>query len=342
MKRGELSSRSKPLAPLGEPSPAGASSPAGPPGPKGSPKPLDPLWPEENPLSGGGHESKMGLAGSLSKIHQRRQESSIGFLLGAIGRQALGFRARRSDQAAFLGRLFLSGIWGLGGEISRRKLMRSLILEQVWEIFATSFLLVIVFGFMMGVLWTVIWFGVLANIGGAETLASLLIKVHLLEISPILATWAVTIAYGGPMTLELCQLKSSGDFDTLLSMGIPPEHILAWPRLLAMILTFPGLLLIMSLSTAAGAYWGIVRAIDLPLAEFTAALSMSVEGVYVLMLVAKTFLISVSLGFFQIYHAWRMPEGGDLSPAPSLVRRGMCEAFVVATLASVLVTVLYG
>jgi phospholipid/cholesterol/gamma-HCH transport system permease protein len=220
--------------------------------------------------------------------------------------------------------------------------MRSLALDQVWVLFSSSCWLLAIFGFMMGVLWTIIWFGVLANIGGAETLASLLVKVHFLEISPILTTLAVTIAYGGPMTLELCQLRGAGDFDVLISMGMPPEHVLAWPRLLALILSFPGLMLIMSLSTTLGAYWGIVRAIDLPLAEFVSDLYLSMDGVKILMLLAKTLLISVALGFFQIFNAWLMPEDGDYAKGPALVRRGMCEAFVAGALASVLVTVLYG
>jgi phospholipid/cholesterol/gamma-HCH transport system permease protein len=262
--------------------------------------------------------------------------------LGAAGRFFLDFHARRSDQAAFLGRLFLSGAYGLGGDAARRRLMRGLILSQVWEIFSGSFFLLGIFGFMMGILWTVIWFGVFDNLAGAETLASLLIQVHLLEICPILTTLAVTIAYGGSMTLQLCQMKSAGDFETLLSMGIPPEHVLAWPRLLAMILSFPGLLLIMGVSSCLGAYWGIYKAIDLPLMEFISSLYLSVEGIEVLMLGAKSLLIGVSLGFFQIYNAWLMPEGQGQGEAPAMVRRGMKEAFVYSAMASVLVTVLYG
>jgi ABC-type transporter Mla maintaining outer membrane lipid asymmetry permease subunit MlaE len=277
---------------------------------------------------------------SIAGLPARASSKAIvGNLFGLIGRAALGWRARRVEQAAFLGRLFLSGLWGLGGDAARRRLMRSLILSQVWEVFASCCPLLIIFGLLMGILWTVIWFGVLANIAGAEVLASLLITVHLLEISPILAALVTTIAYGGPMTLELCLMKSAGDLDTLLSMGVPPEHVLAWPRLLAVILAFPGLLLVMSLSTWIGAYWGIVRAIDLPLSEFASALYLSVDGFKILMLGVKCLLTSVCLGFFQICPAWRLE---DFRQTPRLVRRGMTEAFVFGTMAGALVTVLYG
>jgi ABC-type transporter Mla maintaining outer membrane lipid asymmetry permease subunit MlaE len=264
-----------------------------------------------------------------------------GRLLGAPGRLLIRFWGRRLDQAAFLGRLFLCGLWGLDGLSARRTLMRRLTLAQVYAIFSGTMLLLVIFGLMMGVLWTTIWFGVLANIGGSGVLASLLIKVHLLEISPILTTLVVIMAYGGPMTMELCLLKSSGDFDTLLLMGIPPEHVLAWPRLLGLILAFPGLLLLMNMATWLGAWWGVDRAIDLPLAEFASDLYLAVDGLSFLRLAAKSLLISVALGFFLLYNAWALPRD-DFRRAPGVVRRAMCEAFVYGTLAGVLVTILYG
>jgi ABC-type transporter Mla maintaining outer membrane lipid asymmetry permease subunit MlaE len=246
------------------------------------------------------------------------------------------------EQAAFMGRLFLSGLWGLGGDQARRRLMRRLILGQVWEVFVRTWLLLVIFGLMIGILWTIIWFGVLANIGGAEALASLLVTVQLLEICPILTTLVATMTYGGPMTLDLCLKKNAGDFETLIAMGVPPEHVLAWPRLLALILGFPGLMLVMTLSTWIGAYWGVVRAIDLPLTEFAASIYLAVDGLKVVVLGVKSFLISVALGFFQLHNAWILPEDGFGRAAPALTRRGMCEAFVYGTMAGVLVTVLYG
>jgi ABC-type transporter Mla maintaining outer membrane lipid asymmetry permease subunit MlaE len=124
-------------------------------------------------------------------------------------------------------------------------------------------------------------------------------------------------------------------------MGVPPEHVLAWPRLLGLILAFPGLLLFMNAATWLGAWWGVVRAIDLPLAEFASDLYLAVDGLGVLMLFVKSLLISVSLGFFQLYNAWVLPRD-DFRRAPGVVRRAMCEAFVYGTMAGVMVTILYG
>jgi ABC-type transporter Mla maintaining outer membrane lipid asymmetry permease subunit MlaE len=219
--------------------------------------------------------------------------------------------------------------------------MRRLILFQVYVIFRASFVLLCLMGLMMGVLWSALWFGVLANVGGASALTSLLVSVHLQEISTILTTVAVVMTYSGPMTLELALMKSSGEFDTLQLMGIPPEHILAWPRLLGLVLAFPGLVLLMSLTTFLGAYWGIVRAIDLPLYEFVSDVAVAIEPFKILMLAIKCLLISLAMGFFCLFHAWQTPDG-DMRQAPAISRRAMGEGFIFSTLAGVLITILYG
>jgi ABC-type transporter Mla maintaining outer membrane lipid asymmetry permease subunit MlaE len=219
--------------------------------------------------------------------------------------------------------------------------MRRLIFVEVYKCFAACFTLLCLLGLMMGVLWSTIWFGVLANIGGASTLASLLITVHLQEINPILTTVVVVMTYGGPMTLELALMKSSREFNSLQLMGIPPEHLLAWPKLIGLLLAFPGMLLLMTITTFLGAYWGIVKAIDLPLIEFISDLALAIEPFHILMLAIKSILISIAIGFFCLYQAWQTPEG-DIHQAPAISRRAMSESFVFGTLAEVLVTIFYG
>ncbi|MDR3204674.1 MAG: ABC transporter permease [Deltaproteobacteria bacterium] len=269
---------------------------------------------------------------------------TLGFFeaaLGRLGRVGIKFFKRRIEQASFAGRLYIEGLIGFKGSRPRRRLIRKLTLYQILIVFKSSVLLLSIFGLLLGFLWAVIWYGTLANLGGATTLNGLLISVHLQEISPILTTMVVIIAYCGPMSLELVWLKSSGEFSSLRLMGASPEHVLGWPRTLALIWAFPGLILIFNLFALAGAYWGTVSAIDLPLAEFGSDLLLAVKPFKFFMLAVKIFIISVSVGFFCLYNCWTIPEGG-YNLAPGAVRRAMCEAFVYSTLAGVLVTILYG
>jgi phospholipid/cholesterol/gamma-HCH transport system permease protein len=261
--------------------------------------------------------------------------------LGWTGRRFLRWLARRADQAAFAGRLLLMGLWGFsGGRPARRRLMRRLILVQAWELLSSACALSLIFGFMTGFLWTIIWFGALSNVGGVSTLAGLLVSVQVQEISPILTIMAVVMTYGGPMALEVALLKASGDFRTLALMGVPPAHAVAWPRLIGTVLTFPSLMTLMNVAALSGAYWGIVRAIDLPLVEFAADLATNAEPLKIVMLGVKSLLCSLALSFFCLHKAFAIPEGGFLA-APRIARGAMAEAFVFSVLASVLVTVLY-
>jgi ABC-type transporter Mla maintaining outer membrane lipid asymmetry permease subunit MlaE len=261
-------------------------------------------------------------------------------LFGPAGRLLIRWWLRRGDQLAFWGRLYIVALRGLGGGAVQRRIIRKLTLLQTLEIFRRTFLPLALFGFMMGVLWTILWFGVLANAPGSSMLASLLITVHLQEVTPILTTMCLIMAYCGPTIADLAVKKSSGEFDTLILMGIAPEHVLAWPRMLALNLTYPCLMLVMNLTSVAGAYWGIARAIDLPAVEFAADLYLAIDPYNMLMLCVKFLVISASIGFCCLYSSFQAPLGG-YSACPYLIRRGMLEAFFYSTILEVMVTVLY-
>jgi ABC-type transporter Mla maintaining outer membrane lipid asymmetry permease subunit MlaE len=268
-------------------------------------------------------------------------ETAPGRFLGGFGRLFKKWTLRRIDQYALAGRLLLVFFRGCLAHPAQRRLIRRLMLAQVLEIFFRSFLLLSIFGLMMGYLWTVIWFGVLDNVPGSTLLSSLLISVHLQEITPILTTMVVIMSYGGPMAMELSLMNCSGDFKTMTLMGIPPEHALAWPRITALILAFPGLMLIINLASFLGAFWGITQAIDLPVVEYVSDLFLALEPYKIVMLLVKIFLTSSILGFYCLYNAFQIGPGAYLRLA-STTRKAMTEAFFYSTLAGVLVTIFYG
>jgi phospholipid/cholesterol/gamma-HCH transport system permease protein len=323
-----------PPAPGGPP--RGLAGPGGapdPPGPDDAPDPpgSDRAFEEAGPVPGESRPPDAGSGGGLGRLH---------FVLGWTGRICFVWVRRRVDQASFLGRLYMVGLRGLAGGSAQRRLVRKLTLLQVLEIFKRTFVPLSIFGLMMGVLWTVIWFDVLANVPGSSMLASLLISVHLQEITPILTNMCLVMAYCGPMTLDLGLKKCSGEFETMVLQGIAPEHALAWPRLAALVLSYPGLMLVINLASFLGAYWGIARAIDLPVVEFLNDLYLAVEPYNMFILFVKVVLIGSIMGFYCLYYGFQAPVGG-YGRCPYLTRRGMVEAFFYSTFAEVMVTVLY-
>jgi phospholipid/cholesterol/gamma-HCH transport system permease protein len=267
-------------------------------------------------------------------------ERWLGGFLGFLGRWFKDWLYRRMDQAALAGRLVLVTHRGIFAPLTQRRLFRRLVLTQVFEIFRRSAFLLSIFGLMMGILWTIIWFDVLDNVPGSTMLAGLLISVHLQEITPILTTMVIIMSYCGPMAQEVAFMKCHGDFKTLTLMGIPPERALAQPRILAIILAFPGLMLIINLTSMLGAFWGITQAIDLPVVEYVSDLFLALEPYKILLLLVKVLLTSSVLAFYCLYNAFRI-EMGDFRRLPTVTRSAMTDAFFYGTLAGVLVTVFY-
>jgi phospholipid/cholesterol/gamma-HCH transport system permease protein len=257
-----------------------------------------------------------------------------------MGRAFKNWVYRRQDQAALAGRFVLLAYRGLFAHPSQKRLIRKLILFQVLEIFRRSTLLLAIFGLMMGWLWTVIWFGVLENVPGSTMLSGLLITVHLQEITPILTTMVLIMSYCGSMAMEVAFMKCAGDFKTLTLMGIAPERVLGQPRILAVILSFPGLMLIINVFSFMGAFWGITQAIDLPLVEYLADLFLALEPYKIVLLLVKVLLTSSVLAYYCVYNAFQIEEGA-FKRMPGATRRAMTEAFFYGTLAGVLVTVFY-
>jgi ABC-type transporter Mla maintaining outer membrane lipid asymmetry permease subunit MlaE len=171
-------------------------------------------------------------------------------------------------------------------------------------------------------------------------LSGLLITVHLQEITPILTTMVLIMSYCGSMAMEVSFMKCVGDFKTLTLMGIAPERALGQPRMTAVIVSFPGLMLVINICSLMGAFWGITQAIDLPLVEYLADLFLALEPYKIVLLLVKVLLTSSVLAFYCVYNAFQI-EVGAFKRMSGVTRRAMTEAFFYGTLAGVLVTVFY-
>jgi ABC-type transporter Mla maintaining outer membrane lipid asymmetry permease subunit MlaE len=265
-------------------------------------------------------------------------------LFGYLGRVAFNWPQRLAlrhwDQIAFAGRLLLSGLWGNRRLKSRRQLSRRLFLQETWLLFQTTGALMILIGLLAGFFWDAIWFGVLDNIGGAERLISLVFSIHLQEITPILASAVITMGHGVPMTVSLAMRKCQGDFATMINLGVPVEHYLAWPRLLGGVVGLPILYLLMSISFLLGLYLGARLFFGLSPWDFMNLANASLVDFKFLKLGAKCLLVGFCLNFFCLYRSWQVKKG-QLRAIPRCARWAMAETFLYSIISVILVTVLY-
>ncbi|MDR1920662.1 MAG: ABC transporter permease [Candidatus Adiutrix sp.] len=256
---------------------------------------------------------------------------------GRLGRLAINWLSRLADQAGFAGRIVILTWQGRRGRFG---LMARLTLEEIFKQAFGAIGLIVLVGFMLGFLWSVLWYGTLGNIGGLENFSTFLISIHAIQIAPIMTTVIVILRYGAPSTWELAAMKSGRQFETLAQMGIPPEHYLAAPRIIGTALTMPALLMLFILSSCAGSYYLAWRFNGQALLEFLFALSNTARGYHFAIMAFKSAAVSLALSFFCVYNGFSI-NIDNLNGGALVIRRAMGESFFYCMLASVLISVLY-
>lgn len=300
----------------------------------------------QGPDGGAGAQTSGGQSGSAagkrppggSRIKLlERPRWGLENLFGWLGRLTLGQSRRFVDQAGFAGRVILL-TWN--GHVERRGLLFRLTLDEVYKLVRGTASLLLLVGFMLGFLWSLLWFGTLSNIGGIENISIFLVSIHTIQITPIMTTVIVILRYGAPTTWELAVMKSGRQFETLSLMGIPPEHFLAAPRILGALGAMPALLALFTLASFAGSYYLAWRYNGQTLLDFVFALSNQTSSFHFATMAFKSLAISLSVSFFCVYNGFKMRVGG-ISRGTVIIRRAMGEAFFYSILFSVLVSVFY-
>ena len=254
---------------------------------------------------------------------------------GAVGRWALIHLRRLGEQAGFAGRLL---------SLSRRPIrgLRSrLMLEEVFKLARLSLPLTLFLGFIMGGAWAFIWLGPLAYLGGSlDNITSALIAVNSLFLAPLLVSVIVIFGYGASTIWELAVMKASGQFETLIRLGVPPEHFLALPRIWATIIALPPLLAVFTLASFVGAYLMVWQYTSHSVLAFIISLNDNARALHFAALFLKALGLSLALSFFTIYGGFEMKTGA-LGYGSDILSQALAEAFVFSTLANFLVSAFF-
>jgi ABC-type transporter Mla maintaining outer membrane lipid asymmetry permease subunit MlaE len=260
---------------------------------------------------------------------------------GAAGHAFWIWIEGRVERWAFLGRTFLLGAESvIRSPRNRRRFVWSRILDEFLLCFRNSGLFASGLGVMAGFLWTVIWFGALKNIGGTDNLVKLALTVQLNEVSPFLTAMVVTTAYTGPSATRLARIRISGGFETLMLMGVPPAHLLIWPHFLGQLAAFPLTLLFHCAFTVIGVGVGARVFASYPLQDFMNVLVSGLEAYSFFRMAVQSVLMSCALSFFALHMPYTSQRGQEVE-VPDLVRSGNLEGLFWASLAGILVSVLY-
>jgi phospholipid/cholesterol/gamma-HCH transport system permease protein len=258
-------------------------------------------------------------------------------MTGAVGRWVLARLRRLAGQAGFAGRL-------LSLSLSRRPMrgfMLRLALEEVFKLVRRSLFLTLFGGFIIGGAWAFIWLGPLAYLGGnLDNITSVLITIHHLILAPILVSVIVIFGYGASTIWELAVMKGTRQFETLIRLGVPPEHFLALPRIGAAIVAMPPLLAVFGLASLAGAYLVVWLYTGHSILAFIISLSDNARAIHFVATMLKSLSLSLSLSFFTVYGGFEMEIGG-LGRGSDILSQALSEAFFFSILASLAVSAFF-
>ena len=256
-------------------------------------------------------------------------------LAGAVGRWAFRHLRRLVEQVGFAGRLL-----NLSGRPPQGFMLR-LVLEEVFKLVRGSFFLILLIGFVMGGAWAYLWLGPLSYLGGnLDNITSALITVNSLVLAPLLVSVIVISGYGASTVWELAVMKATRQFETLLRLGVSPEHFLAWPRIWAAVIALPPLLAIFALLSYAGAYLVVWQLTGHSVLAFVISLSDNARVFHFAAILLKSLGLSLSLSFFTIFGGFEM-EIGNLGRGSDLLSQALAEAFSFSVLTIILVSAVF-
>ncbi|MCK5852631.1 MlaE family lipid ABC transporter permease subunit [bacterium] len=124
--------------------------------------------------------------------------------------------------------------------------------------------------FLIGVILALLGAGQLAQFGAEIYVANLVAIAMVQELGPMITAVLVAGRSGAAFAAEIGTMKVSEEIDALESMGINPQHFLVIPRIIAVTLAMPCLLLIANVAGIVGGIVTVMLFLDIPTSMYIA------------------------------------------------------------------------
>jgi phospholipid/cholesterol/gamma-HCH transport system permease protein len=163
----------------------------------------------------------------------------------ALGGAAIGWVGNLGAASIFLLLAFLM--------IFRPKQL-SKIVQQIYDIGASSTLIILLVGLFTGMVLSLQSYHALVKFGAEGSLGTLVVLSLTRELGPVLTAIMITARAGSAITAEIGIQRISEQIDALTTMRIEPLKYLVSPRILAAVISFPLLTAIFDLIGILGGY----------------------------------------------------------------------------------------
>jgi len=122
--------------------------------------------------------------------------------------------------------------------------------------------------FLIGVILALLGAGQLAQFGAEIYIANLVAIAMVQELGPMITAVLVAGRSGAAFAAEIGTMKVSEEIDALESMGINPQHFLVIPRIIAVTLAMPCLLLIANVAGIVGGIVTVMLFLNIPTSAY--------------------------------------------------------------------------
>lgn len=257
-------------------------------------------------------------------------------LTGALGRWTVAKLRRPVDLAGF-GWVLIKVILGHGSR-GRRLLWRNLI-SQLYFTAVQSFWIMVTLGLLVGAVVVIQGYTQLSKVGGQFALTQLLIVVIIRELGPILTALVIILRSGSAIAIEMGYMTVLGEMEGIEMLGINPLHLLAAPRLAAMVLSSVMLFILFAVVAVFGGFAGarLLANVSFWALWHDLAAGLSAWDLLVGLIKAVAFgLITCTVCLYQGFTAV-----GAVTAIPPQVSRALLECFLYCFTANLAVSAFF-
>ena len=177
--------------------------------------------------------------------------------------------------------------------------------------------------------------------GQLDTLGSVLVLTLVREVGPLLAGLIVLSRSGTAIAVELGNMKSAGEIDTMETMGIDPFEYLVVPRVIGSTLAlFSVTVWFVFISLVGGFAFGMLFTRGSPTAtEFLELITRDLTSLDLPLFLAKTLVSGMLIATINCIEGFAVGE--SITEVPRATTRGVVRSLGAVLLWNVLMTVLF-
>lgn len=213
-------------------------------------------------------------------------------LMAALGRRTAAALCDGREALAFVGEAARQ----LGRALGEPRHLRAReIFRTATRAGADALPIVILLGFLMGVILAFQSASSLQRFGAEGYVAELVGLSMVKELGPLMAAIVLAARSGSAFAAEIGTMKINEELDALTTMGVPPHRFLVLPRVAGAVLAVPFLSVF---TIFAGLFGGllIVQTFGMPLASYVERISRTVPLAAYLASLGKTFAFGLLVG----------------------------------------------